>query len=70
MDRQALDLRLANAVASIGGMNAPGGITAPDGTVLLSAGGTITQEDAPLSGGGGQGGGGQEGTTVRRQTIW
>jgi hypothetical protein len=45
--RQAGDLRLANAVASIGGLDAPGGVTAT-GTLSLIAGGTITQESGAL----------------------
>jgi filamentous hemagglutinin family protein len=41
--RQAGDLRLANAVAAIGGVDAPGGVTAT-GRLALVAGGTITQD--------------------------
>jgi filamentous hemagglutinin family protein len=46
--RQAGDLRLASAVAAVGGLDAAGGVTAPDGTVRLIAGGGITQDSGAL----------------------
>lgn len=46
--RQAGDLRLANAVAAVGGLDAAGGVTAPGGTVRLIAGGGIIQDSGAL----------------------